>query len=115
MPHLSVYDPSSIDGEVNARFSADLEWLQEQGITVRRFGYDTEPPAFTEHDVVAVELLRAGEEALPLMIFDGFLASKGSYPDREMGRDLQRPRGKEGRVELRLLGGLLRPNRPDCR
>jgi arsenite methyltransferase len=65
-------------------FAADLAWLQEQGIEVRRYNLAFEPAAFTKYDDVK-EALRVGQvDCLPLVRFDGRIVSKRGYPSREL-------------------------------
>ncbi|MFW5968070.1 MAG: arsenite efflux transporter metallochaperone ArsD [Persicimonas sp.] len=89
---LTVFDPSmccstgvcgpDVDQQL-VRFSADVEWLGDRGVTVERFNLAQEPGAFTE-DSDARELLKSdGESALPLFKVDGDVISHGQYPRRE--------------------------------
>ena len=65
-------------------FAADLDWLKEQGIEVRRYNLAFEPAAFTKHDDVK-EALRVGQVGcLPLLRLDGHIVSKGGYPSRDL-------------------------------
>lgn len=65
-------------------FAADLDWLKEQGIEVRRYNLAFEPGAFTKYDDVK-ESLRVGQMgSLPLVRLDGQIVSKGDYPSREL-------------------------------
>lgn len=88
---LRVFDPAmccstgvcgpSIDPEL-ARFSADLAWLTEQGVTVERFNLSQQPGAFAATPAVK-EALARGTEVLPLILVDDRVAVEGSYPSRE--------------------------------
>lgn len=92
MPVVQVFDPPmccatgvcgpSIDPEL-ARFSADLEWLKQQGIEVRRFNLAQDPAAFVGHSAVKQALAARGNECLPLVLVDERVAMEGSYPSRE--------------------------------
>lgn len=88
---VRVFDPAmccstgvcgpSIDPAL-ARFAADLDWLQEQGVLVERYNLATQPGAFAEHGAVK-EALERGTDVLPLILVGDRLAVEGSYPSRE--------------------------------
>jgi AhpD family alkylhydroperoxidase len=91
-PVLAVYDPpmccsTGVCGpEVDpalVRFAADLKFLQDQGIEVRRFGLAQNPAAFVENDLVREALTKTGEAALPLVLVGGTVAASGRYPTRD--------------------------------
>lgn len=89
---LSVFDPPmccstgvcgpDVDPAL-PRFAADLAWLAEQGIGVRRFNLAQEPLAFTDHAVVRGLLGEHGSEALPALLVDDQIVHRGSYPSRK--------------------------------
>jgi hypothetical protein len=88
---LRVFDPAmccssgvcgpSIDPEL-ARFAADVDWLQKQGVKVERFNLSQQPAAFAETAAVKAALER-GTEVLPLVMVDDRVAIEGRYPSRE--------------------------------
>jgi hypothetical protein len=88
---LRVFDPAlccstgvcgpSIDPEL-ARFAADVQWLQQQGVTVERFNLSQQPAAFAETPSVKAALAR-GTEVLPLILVGDRIAAEGAYPSRE--------------------------------
>ena len=88
---LRVFDPAmccssgvcgpSIDPQL-ARFAADLEWLQDGGVSVERFNLAQQPAAFVENAPVKQALEAKGEAALPLILLDGQVKSTGTYPSR---------------------------------
>lgn len=88
---IRVFDPAmccstgvcgpSIDPEL-ARFAADVDWLQKQGVTVERFNLSQQPGAFAETPAVK-EALARGTEVLPLVLVGDRIAVEGSYPSRE--------------------------------
>ena len=89
---VSVFDPAmccstgvcgpSVDPQL-VRFSADLDWLKSSGATVERFNLSQQPGAFVEQAAVKQALETKGDEALPLVMFDGQVKSTGTYPSRE--------------------------------
>jgi AhpD family alkylhydroperoxidase len=91
MKQLDIYDPAmccstgvcgpQVD-PVLIRFSADVKWLQERGVEVRRFNLSQNPMAFVENEPVRQSLTEKGEAALPLLLLDGREIASGFYPDR---------------------------------
>jgi hypothetical protein len=80
------------------RFAADLEWLRSKGVEVERFNLSQGPAPFVGNPLVA-QAMRAGADALPMLIVDGKVAAQGRYPDREalaalVGLDAPRPGAK---------------------
>ena len=88
---VRVFDPAmccstgvcgpSVEPEL-ARFAADIDWLQKQGVKVERFNLSQQPAAFAETPAVKDALSR-GNEVLPLVLVDDRIAVEGSYPSRE--------------------------------
>lgn len=88
---IRVFDPAmccstgvcgtSIDPEL-ARFAADVDWLQKQGVTVERFNLSQQPAAFAETPAVK-EALSRGTDVLPLVLVGDRIAVEGAYPSRE--------------------------------
>jgi hypothetical protein len=89
---LNVYDPAmccstGVCGpEVDTalvRFAADLDWVAKQGASVRRYNLAQEPNAFVREETVREALMREGVGALPLIVMEGQVLSRGRYPTRE--------------------------------
>lgn len=88
---IRVFDPAmccstgvcgpSIDPEL-ARFAADVDWLQKQGVQVERFNLSRQPVAFAETIAVKTALER-GTQVLPIIMVDNRVAVEGAYPSRE--------------------------------
>ena len=88
---IRVFDPAmccstgvcgpQVDPEL-ARFAADVDWLQKQGVTVERFNLSQQPAAFAETADVK-EALARGTDVLPLVLVGDRIAMEGSYPSRE--------------------------------
>lgn len=88
---IRVFDPAmccstgvcgpSIDPDL-ARFAADLDWLQKQGVNVERFNLSQQPAAFAETPAVKAALAR-GMDVLPLVLVGDRIAVEGAYPSRE--------------------------------
>ena len=92
MTTIQVFDPPmccstgvcgpAVDPEL-VRFAADVEWLQANGATVERFNLAQQPGAFAADHVVRGALEAEGNECLPLVVVDGQIASRATYPDRD--------------------------------
>jgi hypothetical protein len=65
-----------------ARFAADVDWLQKQGVKVERFNLSQQPGAFAETPAVK-EALARGTEVLPLVLVGDRIAVEGAYPSRD--------------------------------
>lgn len=73
-----------------AQFSALLNRLVAAGFAVERYGLGQQPMAFVQNPKVKALLETEGVEALPLLLWDGEVVSKGKYPDAaERARWLQ--------------------------
>jgi hypothetical protein len=88
---IRVFDPAmccptgvcgpSVDPEL-ARFAADVDWLQKQGVKVERFNLSQQPMAFAETPAVK-QALQRGTDVLPLIMVGDRVAAEGAYPSRE--------------------------------
>jgi AhpD family alkylhydroperoxidase len=65
------------------RFAADLEWLAGKGVSVERFNLAQQPEAFAANGQVKQALEAEGTDCLPLVLVNGVIVSKGTYPERE--------------------------------
>jgi hypothetical protein len=91
MTTIHVFDPAmccstgvcgpSVDPQLT-RFSADLDWLKRQGVSVERFNLAQQPAAFAADPAVRSALDTQGEAGLPLVKANGEIKSTGSYPSR---------------------------------
>jgi hypothetical protein len=91
MTKLALYDPpmccstgvcGPVVDPVLPRVAADLDWLKRQGIEVERYNLAQQPHAFASNPAVTGALREHGNDCLPLVLVDGRVASRGSYPDR---------------------------------
>ncbi len=64
------------------RFAADLDHLKEAGHHVERFNLAQQPAAFAQNETVKSILVAEGNESLPVILVDGQVVSRGTYPDR---------------------------------
>ena len=91
MTDVRVFDPAmccssgvcgpSVDPQL-ARFSADLDWLKAQGVSVERFNLAQQPGAFAEDQTGRSTLEAKGEAGLPVVKVNGEIKSSGVYPSR---------------------------------
>ena len=63
-------------------FSADLQWLERQGVQVKRINPAHEPTLFAASELVREELKRHGNECLPLVVVNDTVVSRGVFPSR---------------------------------
>ena len=92
MTKLEVFDPpmccsTGVCGpEVDpalVRFAADLHWLVNQGVHVERYNLAQQTQAFAANEAIRTALAKDGNQCLPLLVVNGGIASRGSYPARE--------------------------------
>lgn len=91
MTTLAVYDPpmcclTGVCGPavdpVLPRIAGDLDWLKRQGVEVERYNLAHQPQAFASNPTVTAALREHGNACLPLVLVNGEVASRGTYPDR---------------------------------
>ena len=92
MTTVTVYDPpmccstgvcgADVDQQV-ITFAADLDWLQSQGVTVRRINLSQEPAEFTINEQVNALIQASGSDGLPAILVDGEMVSRARFPSRE--------------------------------
>ncbi len=63
-------------------FSADLQWLERQGVHVQRINPAHQPSLFAASELVREELKNHGDGCLPLIVVNGEVVSRGILPDR---------------------------------
>ncbi len=90
MKTLEVYDPAmccstgvcgpDVDPAL-VTFAADLKWVAEQGITVKRYNLGQEPQAFMANAAVVKEM-EGGMDRLPIIAVDGRIVSTGVHLSR---------------------------------
>ena len=90
MKKLEVFDPAmccstgvcgvDVDPAL-VQFAADLQWLTEQGVEVKRYNLGQEPQAFAANAPVLKEM-EASMDRLPIICVDGQIVATGAYPSR---------------------------------
>lgn len=92
MSTIKVFDPpmccsSGVCGAdpdiALARFSADLKWLQAQGVPVQRFNLSQQPDKFTIEPAIMSAMNSGGTAALPIVMVDDQIIAQREYPNRE--------------------------------
>src|SRR3990167_5244353 len=87
MSTIQIFDPAlccssgvcGTDVDQNlVNFSADADWVRQNGVQLERFNLAQQPMAFAENAQVKAFLERAGQEALPLTPVDGQLVLAGA-------------------------------------
>ena len=91
MPKLEVYDPPlccptgvcgpNVDPKL-VQFAADLEWLKGRSVKVERYNLAQQPGKFADCKPVTDAMVLAGELCLPLILADGEIVSRNTYPNR---------------------------------
>jgi hypothetical protein len=66
-----------------ARLARDLAWLKHNGVEIERFNLAQEPKSFVENPAVLAALQADDTACLPIVIVDGEIVSRKSYPSRE--------------------------------
>lgn len=66
-----------------ARFAADLQWLEHQGVQVERYELSRQPQEFASTPAVADALRRGSIGALPLVLVGEEAIAEGTYPTRD--------------------------------
>ena len=65
------------------QFAADLDWLKSLGHGVERFNLAQQPAAFAANVTVREVLSAEGVDSLPLVVIDGKVVNRATYPSRE--------------------------------
>ncbi len=89
---LEVYDPvmcceTGVCGPfvdtALVRFAADIDWIKGRGVNVERYNLAQQPDAFIGNKLLQQEIQKNGTDGLPLILADGKIVVRGSYPDRK--------------------------------
>ncbi len=92
MNKVEVFDPAmccptgvcgpSVDPALT-KFAADLEWLKQHNVLVERYNLAQQPDKFVQNKAVLDAMGLAGDLCLPLILVDGKIVCRNSYPDRQ--------------------------------
>lgn len=92
MTNIQVYDPAlccstgvcGVDVDQGlVSFSADVDWVRQNGANVERFNLAQQPMAFAGNPLVKTLLEKSGQEGLPLILVNGQQVLAGRYPGRD--------------------------------
>jgi hypothetical protein len=91
MLKIEVYDPPlccptgvcgpNVDPKL-VQFASDLEWLKGKGVKVERYNLAQQPDKFVDCKPVVDAMVFAGELCLPLILANGEIVSRNTYPKR---------------------------------
>jgi AhpD family alkylhydroperoxidase len=89
---IQVFDPAmccstgvcgpSVDPKL-VQFASDLDWLSSMGATIERYNLAQQPQAFAENEQIRQALQCDETKCLPLILVNGVIVSKGTYPERD--------------------------------
>ena len=82
-------------------FTADLDWLQHQGVAIRRANLAQDPAAFADSDLARSFRQKVGASGLPLIVVDDVTVVTGRYPSRS---ELARIAGLEAPTDVAASG-----------
>ena len=68
-------------------FSADLQWLERQGVQVQRINPAHQPALFAASELVRQQLQQHGSSCLPVIVVDDAVVSRGVLPNRQQLAD----------------------------
>lgn len=114
---IEIYDPAmccasgvcgpGVDPEL-VRVQEALRQIEKQApeVQVARYGLSSEPQAFVDNPQVAELLKNEGPDCLPLVLVDGVMVSKASYPSDEQFGALLR----QGGFTLQLVAVVKKPS-----
>ena len=125
MKKLEVFDPAmccstgvcGVDVDpVLAQFAADLKWVAEQGVQVKRYNLGQEPQVFAENPAVLKEI-QASLDRLPIIAVDGQIVATGAYLSRaqlvqKLG--LGSASQEKPRIEIKIGGSCCNPKSGCC-
>ena len=86
---LEVYDPpmccpTGICGPfvdpALMKFTADIEWLQRQGVDVERYNLSQQPDAFASNKTLQESMEKDGTDCLPMILANGAIVARRSPP-----------------------------------
>ena len=123
MKKLEVFDPAmccstgvcGVDVDpVLVQFAADLQWVAEQGVEVKRHNLGQEPQAFAANPAVIKEM-EAGMARLPILVVEGAIVATGVYLSRaQLAQKLGIALASEDKPRIKLGGSCCNPKSGCC-
>lgn len=123
MKKLEVFDPAmccstgvcgvDVDPAL-VQFAADLQWVAEQGVEVKRYNLGQEPQAFAENPAVVKEM-EAGIDRLPVIAIDGHIVATGAYLSRiQLAQKLGLKLASADKPHIKIGGACCHPKSGCC-
>ncbi len=123
MKKLEVFDPAmccstgvcgvEVD-PILVQFAADLEWIAEQGVEIKRYNLGQEPQAFAANPAVLMEM-EAGMERLPIIVVDAQIVATGAYLSRaQLAQKLGVSMTNENKPRITTGSGCCNPQSGCC-
>lgn len=123
MKKIEIYDPAmccstgvcgvDVDPAL-VQFAADLQWLSEQGVEVKRYNLAQEPQAFAANPALIKEM-DAGIDRLPMIAIDGHMVSTGAYLSRsQLAQKLGVKLASADKPHIRIGGACCQPKSGCC-
>ena len=123
MKKLEIFDPAmccstgvcGVDVDpVLVQFSADLQWVAEQGVEVKRYNLGQEPQAFAANPSVIKEM-EAGMERLPIILVDGQIVATGAHLSRlQLAQKLGLKLASQDQPQIEVGSGCCTPKSGCC-
>jgi hypothetical protein len=86
---------------VLVQFAADLKWVAEQGVDVRRYNLAQQPQDFAANSAV-LKAMEAGVDCLPIVVVDGRSVATGTYLTRaQLAQKLKLAAPREDKPRVR--------------
>lgn len=123
MKTLEVFDPAmccstgvcgvDVDPAL-VQFAADLQWVGEQGVDVKRYNLGQEPQAFAGNAAVLKEI-EVGMDRLPIIVVDGQIVSTGVHLTRaQLAQKLGLTAVSQDVQSVKASSGCCNPNSGCC-
>ena len=123
MKKLEVFDPAmccstgvcGVDVDpVLVQFAADLQWVSEQGVEVKRYNLGQEPQAFSSNAAVLKEM-EAGMDRLPIIVVDGHIVATGAHLSRaQLAQKLDLKLASQDKPHIKIGGSCCNPKSGCC-
>ena len=123
MKKLEIFDPAmccstgvcGVDVDpVLVQFAADLQWVGEQAVEVKRYNLGQEPQAFAANPAVLKEM-EAGMDRLPIIAVDGQIVATGVYLSRaQLAQKLGIKLASEDKPRIKLGSSCCNPKSGCC-
>ncbi len=123
MKKLEVFDPAmccstgvcGVDVDPGlVQFAADLQWVGEQGVDVKRYNLGQEPQAFATNPQVLKEI-EAGMDRLPILMIDGQIVSTGVHLTRpQLAQKLELSMASRDTQPIKASSGCCNPKSGCC-